>query len=136
MSVRAISPTEQSRRAEEDIFEGPISEAIELFVDGVKMIDLETRLWSQDWIVLDLDGVVVFRELSRRYSIHDLNGKYLSFSPGRLLYEGLPCSKIRTDRTGIRYRGYEVPANTTQQNSRSGERLLPPESRPRSHSAG
>jgi hypothetical protein len=136
MSVRAMSPTKQSKRAEENTFEGPISEAIELCVDGVKMIDLETRLWSQDWIALDLDGVVVFRELSRRYSIHDLNGKYLSFSPGRLLYEGLPCTKIRTDRTGIRYRGYEVPANTTKHNPRAGERLLPPESRPRSHSAG
>jgi hypothetical protein len=133
MSVRAMSPGERSSRAEESTFEGPISEAIELCVDGIKMIDLETRLWSQDWIALDLDGVVVFRKLSRQYSIHDINGKYLSFCPGRLQYEGTPCSKIRIDRTGIRYRSYE--ANGVMQNLRMGECLIPPPSTSRSRSA-
>ena len=109
MSVRAMTGIQHSKGAEERTFEGPMSQAIELCVDGVKMIDLETRFWSQDWVALDLDGVVIFRELSRQYSIHRLRGKYLSFSIGKLLYEGQPCAKIRTDRTDLRYRNHKVP---------------------------
>ncbi|KAL2074219.1 hypothetical protein VTL71DRAFT_7997 [Oculimacula yallundae] len=112
MSVRAMSPTAQNARSEETTFEGPMSEAISLCVDGINIIDLETRLWSQDWLALDLDGVVVSREVSRHYSIHGLNGKYLSFNPGSLRYEGLLCSKIRTDRTDIRYRDTDASYST------------------------
>ena len=111
MSVRAMSGYQHSKGAEERTFEGPMSQAIELCVDGFKMIHLETRLWSQDWVALDLDGVVVVRELSRQYSISSLRGKYLSFSTGRLLFEGQPCAKIRTDRTDLRYRNYKAHVN-------------------------
>jgi hypothetical protein len=133
MSVPAMSGNQHSRGAEEHTFEGPISEAIELCVDGIKMIDLETRLWSQDWVALDLDGVVVFRELSRRYSIHDLNGKYLSFSIGRIQYEGQPCAKIRSDRTKLRYRSYEAPARDLPK-PQAGPRQLSLSGRPGPHS--
>lgn len=111
MSVRVMSGHRHGKGAEERTFEGPMSQAIELCVDGFKVIDLETRFWSQDWVALDLDGVVAVRELSRQYSIHSLKGRYLSFSVGQLMYEGGPYAKIRTDRTDLRYRNFKAPVN-------------------------
>lgn len=127
MSVRSMFPYEESGSSEleDDNFEGPMSKAIELCVDSVTRVDLETRLWTKDWVALDLDGVVVFRQLSRRYSIHDLDGKYLSFVPGQLLYEGIPCTKIRSDRTSIKYRPFGSGPSTGGSNAAPANHLSP-----------
>lgn len=125
ISVRAMFGNQHNKGAEERTFEGPMSHAIELCVDGFKAIDLETRFWSQDWVALDLDGVVAIRELSRQYSINSLQGRYLSFSIGRLLFEGQPCAKIRTDRTDLRYRNCKAPVDALLKTQAEPSQLAP-----------
>lgn len=125
MSVRAMYGNQHYKGAEERTFEGPTSHAIALCLDGFKAIDLETRFWSEDWVALDLDGVVAIRELSRQYSIHSLQGRYLSFSMGRLLFEGQPCAKIRMDRTDLRYRNWKAPVNAMLKPQAEPSQLAP-----------
>jgi hypothetical protein len=71
------------------VFEGHITEAISLCTDSISTAQLEKRLWTRDWIGIDLDGVIVFRNTSRIFSIDGLKGAFLGFSLGRILFEGM-----------------------------------------------
>jgi hypothetical protein len=70
-------------------FEGHITEAIRLCTDSISTTQLENKLWTRDWIGIDLDGVMVFRNTSRIFSIGGLKGAFLGFGLGRILFEGM-----------------------------------------------
>ncbi|KAK7179894.1 hypothetical protein PSPO01_14024 [Paraphaeosphaeria sporulosa] len=96
----------QERRDERECFEAHMSSAIPLCADNLDLSTLENKLWSADWLALDLDGLIVHRNTARNFSIHDLRGKFLGFTAGRIVSEGETCSKVRSDRVGLSYQDF------------------------------
>jgi hypothetical protein len=56
-----------------------------------------------DWLVVDLDGVVVLRTLATCQSIHMADGKFLSLLPGHVIFEEEIRSIVRMDDNGDVY---------------------------------
>lgn len=105
MSVQFLQfgETKEQHQSESGYFEAHMAAAIPLCADNLDLSTLENKLWSADWIALDLDGIIVHRNTARHYSIHDLRGKFLGFTAGKIVSEGDVCSKVRSDRVGLSY---------------------------------
>lgn len=102
-------------------YEAHIPTAITFCTDGVGTSTLESRLWSLDWVAFELDGFIVYRNTARHQSIHELGGKFLGFSVGKIFYEGNACSKVRSDLAGEQYmsEGTEIPLSKITEYSRT-----------------
>ena len=72
---------------------------IPVCTDAVNLFD--HKVSGNDWIAVDLDGLVVYRNTSRHFAIHDLSGIFFGFTSGRILHEGTECSIIRSDISKI-----------------------------------
>lgn len=105
MSVRFLQygETQGQHQSESGCFEAHMSSAIPLCADNLDLSTLENKLWSADWVALDLDGIIVHRNTARHYSINELRGKFLGFTAGRIVSDGENCSKVRSDRVGLSY---------------------------------
>ncbi|KAL4997878.1 hypothetical protein BDV10DRAFT_201550 [Aspergillus recurvatus] len=79
-------------------FEGHIREAIALCSDNMPVESIEQRLWTADWVGLDIDGIVILRNAATPDSWASMKGAYLGFRRGRILHENQQYTKIRTDR--------------------------------------
>ncbi|KAE8149564.1 hypothetical protein BDV25DRAFT_156073 [Aspergillus avenaceus] len=101
MSARTVSSREIPQLSSHGSnFEGHMAEAIALCSDSMPVDALEGRLWSVDWLGLDIDGIIVLRNAALSYSLMDMDGVFLSFQRGRILYEESNYHKIRSDRVG------------------------------------
>ncbi|KAJ5743683.1 hypothetical protein N7533_008553 [Penicillium manginii] len=98
MSVRAFSYKEIPERSMVTKFEGHIAEAISLCCDGTPIKNIEQHLWSEDWIGLDIDGIIIIRNAALPVCPTNMNGAFLGFRRGGISYESQQFSKIRTDQ--------------------------------------
>ncbi|KAL4909750.1 hypothetical protein BDW74DRAFT_143656 [Aspergillus multicolor] len=99
MSYRELPPPRVSHnRTRPSNFEGHIREAIELCSDSIPIESVEQRLWTADWVGLDIDGIVILRNAAMPDSWASMKGAYLGFRRGRILHENQQYTKIRTDR--------------------------------------
>jgi hypothetical protein len=79
-------------------FEGHIAEAIWLCSDGMPIENIEQRLWTEDWVALDIEGIILVRNAAIPASHASLNGAFLGFRRGAITYQSQQFSKIRTDQ--------------------------------------
>ncbi|KAL3475478.1 hypothetical protein BJX99DRAFT_259421 [Aspergillus californicus] len=79
-------------------FEGHIKEAIALCSDSLPIDSIEQRLWTADWVGLDIDGIVILRNAAIPDSWAVMRGAFLGFRRGRILHENQQYTKIRIDR--------------------------------------
>ncbi|RDW90059.1 uncharacterized protein DSM5745_01834 [Aspergillus mulundensis] len=99
MSYRELPPPRVSHNnSRHTNFEGHIHEAIELCSDSMPIESIEQRLWTADWMGLDIDGIVILRNAAMPDSWASMKGAYLGFRRGRILHENQQYTKIRTDR--------------------------------------
>jgi hypothetical protein len=96
-------------------FKANTATAIALCADNIDMSTLKNRLWTADWIALDLDGYIVHRNAARYHSIHELHGKLPTFTAGRITFEEEASSKIRFDQMGVKYQGWGTPVAKIQE---------------------
>ena len=107
MSVRFFelgdtSPLESSESAVKDY----MLKTMALCTDNVHSKDMLQRDWQEDWLAMDIDGMIMLRNSCFIKPIHKISGQLLTFSPGRMLYEGTPCFRLRADAVESKYKDF------------------------------
>ncbi|KAJ5770983.1 uncharacterized protein N7511_003034 [Penicillium nucicola] len=84
MSARTFSYKDIPKKSPKSTkFEGHIAEAIWLCSDGMSIDNIEQRMWTDDWVALDIEGVILIRNAALPASHTNLKGAFWAFAVGQ-----------------------------------------------------